>query len=104
MYQNSADAARDQTLADMGLPELAYVENKNGIYGVTPIVAVKRGESGYYPIHTQATADEMNAAAGVTYAQVEAMHAGSMFGWDCKGANPATWAAMDTPKAKASES
>ena len=51
-------------------------------------IGTTRGEPGYYPIHTRLTADELNAAEGVTSAQREAMLTGSMFGWHLQGANP----------------
>lgn len=74
----------NKTLEPKKLPDHCYSTNQlNG-----RVIAIKFGESGYYPIETKATADELNAVLGVTKAQVEAMVVGSMFGWDCPGANP----------------
>jgi len=87
---NSIDEARDTALAKRGLPSLAYVDNSKRIYHEeAAVIAVKRGESGFYPIHTNLSADELNAFENVTAAQREAMLMGSMFGWHLKGAEPA---------------
>lgn len=89
MHINPIDQARDEELAKRNLPPIAYVDNKAKIYvGGAPVIAVKRGEPGYHPIHTKLTADELNALEGVTPAQREAMLCGSMFGWHLKGADP----------------
>ena len=88
MYVNPIDSTTDAALAALGLPELAYVTNQDKTPGAAPVLAIARGESGYYPVHSQLSADELNAAAGVTPAQRAAMHAGSMFGWHVKGARP----------------
>lgn len=61
------------------------------------LTCIKRGESGYYPSRrfdtpeeAQAMADEMNAheVPPVTKAQVQAMQAGSMMGWEIPAADP----------------
>ncbi len=56
-----------------------------------PII-ITRGESGYRPLASEcdaATAVRLfNEPLGITPEQVEAMLAGSMFGWDCPAANP----------------
>ena len=88
MHLNPIDHARDDALSERGLPPIAYADNPKGVYGTSPVIAVKRGEPGSYPIHTRLTADELNAAEGVTSAQREAMLTGSMFGWHLQGANP----------------
>lgn len=76
------------------LPPVAYIDNSwNKSPGAPPVIAVKRGESGYYPIFTNCTADELNERLGVTPAQRQAMHVGSMCGWHCPGADPATYEA-----------
>lgn len=80
--------ARDLELAARGLPELAFVENKDRSPGAPPVIGVRRGESGYYPIYTRQTAAQLNEAHGVTPAQREAMYNGSLFGWDVPGADP----------------
>lgn len=70
------------------LPELAFVQNPSDSPGAAPVIGIKRGEPGYYPIFTQRTADELNQMNHVSPAQREAMYAGSMFGWDVPAANP----------------
>lgn len=86
---NPLDQARDEALAGRGLPPIAYADNSEGIYGTdAKVVAIKRGESGFYPIHSRLTAEELNALESVTLAQREAMLTGSMFGWHLKGADP----------------
>lgn len=47
-----------------------------------------RGRSGYRPFESRFTPDEFNAQIGITPEGVQAMLAGSMFGWDCPAANP----------------
>lgn len=90
MPMKSLDAIRDRELANRGLPEVAYIDNSwNKSAGAAPVIAVKRGESGYYPIFTEQSVDDLNASCGVTVAQREAMHIGSMAGWHVPGANPA---------------
>ncbi|WP_371380774.1 hypothetical protein [Sporomusa aerivorans] len=68
----------------VGLPDHCYVN----LPSTGEVIAIKREESGYYPIQSRATADELNQAIGVTKAQVKAMLVGSMLGWDVPGANP----------------
>lgn len=70
------------------LPEKAFRTNDDRSPKAAPIIAIKRGESGYYPIFARATADELNAMEGVTKEQAEAMYNGSLFGWDTPGADP----------------
>lgn len=52
--------------------------------------AIFRGVAGYTPVHglSDATANRLNTRLGVTPAQIEAMQAGSMFGWEVPGADP----------------
>lgn len=72
-----------------GLPELAYVANEwDKSPGAAPVYLVRRGESGYWPVYTKLTADELNAELGVSEAQREAMYTGSLFGWHTPGADP----------------
>lgn len=64
------------------------------------LIRINRDESGYYPIRIGSEqrhvfGDEarelmlrLNNAKGVTYAQREAMLAGSMFGWHVPAADP----------------
>jgi hypothetical protein len=72
-----------------GLPELCYalLETEKRA------IIIKRGEKGYYQTdwpdgYTQEMIDNLNQRLGVTKAQAEAMHVGSMFGWSVPGANP----------------
>ena len=55
------------------LPEKAFVTNPLRTPGNStsqpPVIGLKRGESGYYPIWTRATAAELNELDGVTPAQ-----------------------------------
>lgn len=70
------------------LPETAWVTNDGSFATDAPVIAIKRGESGYYPIFTALTADELNIRNGVTPQQREAMLAGSCFGWTVPAADP----------------
>ena len=64
--------------------------------GQGSLIIIKRGETGYYRsdwdtgdrAKNQEIADFHNSRRGITPAQVEAMQAGSMFGFDVPGANP----------------
>jgi hypothetical protein len=83
------------------LPPIAYLDNRNGAIAPdvdAPVIAVKRGQAGYYPIHTRKTADELNRIEGVSLAQREAMLAGSMFGWGGAAADPDRYNADGTQK------
>lgn len=51
-------------------------------------IAVKRGETGYWPMDHIEDPDVWNAKRGITSAQVEAMRMGSQFGFDAPGADP----------------
>lgn len=83
-----ADPTLDQSLAARGLPEIAFLDNKDNLHGPSPVIGVRRGEAGYYPISTPLSADELNAERDVTSAQREAMYNGSLFGWDTPSADP----------------
>ena len=87
--EQANERARDQALAARGRPEIAYLDNRNGLNGPSPVIGIRRGHTGFYPIWTRQSADELNEAAGVTPAQREAMHNGSLFGWHCPAADPA---------------
>jgi len=69
------------------LPEIAFIDNRSGVAGKAPIIAVRRGVMGYWPVFTTLTAVELNEG-DCTPAQAAAMHAGSMFGWDAPLADP----------------
>ena len=74
-----------------GLPEFCYVSSPAYPDQVN---MVKRGHKGYFPSHYtggKAKAIALNADLGVTMAQMEAMMAGSMFGFHVKAANPALY-------------
>jgi hypothetical protein len=73
------------------LPEKAYLKNTlhcNGPQGEPPVICVKKGVDGYWPIYTKTTAEALNKTLGVTERQASAMRWGSMFGWDTSGADP----------------
>ena len=63
------------------------------------MIIVKKGEKGFYPsdldsrdaAFSQMIATENNQKLGVTKTQEECMSAGSMFGWDVPGADPANY-------------
>ena len=86
------DTARDDLLAARGLPELAWLDNAEGqvVAGGAKVLVIRRGEHGYCPTSSILTADQLNRRYGVTEAQVQAMLCGSMFGWHCPAAFPAT--------------
>lgn len=83
-----AERTYDQILADRGLPEVAFLDNKDKLHGASQVICVRRGEKGYYPIFTPLSAEELNADHGVSPAQREAMYNGSLFGWDVPAADP----------------
>ena len=51
-------------------------------------ILIKRGVAGYWPAPDSLDVEAMNARHGITAAQVKAMQAGSMFGWDAPLADP----------------
>ena len=86
--QHAIERDRDAQLEARGLPEVAFIDNSRQVNGKSPVIGVRRGETGYYPIWTNLTADELNDANGVTPAQAQAMFNGSLFGWETPGADP----------------
>ena len=66
-------------------------------------IAINRGETGYYPIFTHYTPEQLNAALPEppTPGQIEAMLAGSMFGWEQPIADPARHPPLDAGTATA---
>ena len=48
MHLNPIDLARDDALSERGLPPIAYADNPKGVYGTSPVIAIKRGEHGYW--------------------------------------------------------
>lgn len=80
-----------EELIARGLPEVAWVSNADKrFHPEAQVIAIKRGETGFYPIYTGATADSLNEDEGITPEMREAMLWGSMFGWDTPGADPTT--------------
>lgn len=68
----------------------------------TPVL-IRKGEPGYYPISPRITKElamEFNQRSGVTPAQVEAMLAGSMFGWNVPAASASYWEDILSKKEK----
>lgn len=86
--QHALERDRDAQLEARGLPEVAFIDNSRRVNGDSPVIGVRRGQTGYYPVWTNLTADELNQDNGVTPAQREAMHNGSLFGWEVPGADP----------------
>lgn len=74
------------------LPPIAFIDNTREHRPCPstpePVLAVRRGALGFYPIYSRLSADELNRRRGVTRAQAEAMLVGSCFGWDVPGADP----------------
>lgn len=69
------------------------------------VIIIKHGESGYYRCEystqdkafNREFANDRNANLGVSKAQVEAMLAGSMYGWDVPVADPKSYDVNGTP-------
>jgi len=69
------------------------------------VIIIKHGESGYYRCEYSTEdkafnsefANDRNANLGVSKAQVEAMLAGSMYGWDVPAADPKSYDENGTP-------
>lgn len=75
---------RDITLVLADLPELCA----HRLPGTNEPILIKRGSMGYWPRHGSFDVDAFNEHHGITPAQAEAMLVGSMFGFDCPGADP----------------
>ena len=89
LHGTTIDPRLDAELEARGLPEVAFIDNSHDqSIGAPPVIAVKRGEDGYYPIYSKQSADELNRASGVTKEQAAAMYVGSAFGWNVPGATP----------------
>lgn len=76
----------DRELAERGLPASAFaLDTSTGA-----AIFLERGMMGYFPRPNvdPTQVDSLNRTMGVSKAQANAMHAGSMFGWHCPGADP----------------
>jgi len=73
-----------------GLPPLCFTR----LPSTGETIAILRGETGYHPIVTFLTPEQLNAALLVppTADHVQAMLAGSLFGWHVPAADPAHYA------------
>jgi hypothetical protein len=79
------------------LPDVCYAVMEGNEIG-NRIVALKRGETGYFKTdydipqldvgQLETVVNRLNALLEVSSQQKEAMLAGSMFGWHVKGADP----------------
>ena len=77
------------------LPEVCY----SILPSTGDVIIIKHGESGYYRCEystedkafNREFANDRNANIGVSKAQVEAMLAGSMYGWDVPAADPKSY-------------
>lgn len=85
-----------------GLPEMCF----SVLPDTGALICIKRGESGYYPSDWSTgdkerniqIRDDANESMGVTDAQRKAMEAGSMFGWNVPGADPAKYQEQEAPR------
>ena len=83
------------------LPEVCY----SILPSTGDVIMIKHGESGYYRCEystedkafNREFANGRNANLGVSKAQVEAMLAGSMYGWDVPAADPKSYDENGTP-------
>lgn len=69
------------------LPEMCATH----LPGTGEAIVLKRGEAGYWPLPEGWTVARFNAAFEPTSAQIAAMEAGSLFGWDVPVADPANY-------------
>jgi hypothetical protein len=53
---------------------------------------------GFWPMPPRFDPERFNEEHGISPAQVEAMQIGSMFGWDCPGADPDHEINQEKPK------
>ena len=72
------------------LPSIAFAN----IPTTGQTIAIRSGAPAYYRVVTTKTADELNAMYGVGKAQVRAMLAGVLLGWDTPLANPENYNAQ----------
>jgi hypothetical protein len=67
----------------VGMPAICAAKKDDGSK-----IVIKRGEMGYIPVPNDFDVVKYNRLLNVTAPQVEAMLLGSMFGFDCPGADP----------------
>lgn len=79
------------------LPEMCLTRSKE----TGAVIAIRRGELGYYPIETHLTPEEFNDRRGISAEQVEAMENGSVFGWEVPNADPDNVRALRAARAEA---
>jgi hypothetical protein len=79
-----------QRLAHQNLAKLPGLCAAWHPFDATPIF-ISAGEPGHYRAFTGLDVDGFNARHKITPAQVEAMIAGSLFGWHVPGADPDTY-------------
>lgn len=107
--EQAAIAAQPAEKRKNGLPVFCY----STLPSDGTLIVIKNGEAGYYPSRLtvqgkspRETADFVNGRTGVTKAQEAAMLAGSLFGWDCKAADPRAYdknGQLRKPKQKGQE-
>ena len=86
------------------LPDLCY----SALESTGEVILIVKGEEGYRKTDfsnsgyekSREIADRSNKKLGVTKAQETAMSAGSMFGWDTKAADPASYNEQGVPQKK----
>jgi hypothetical protein len=66
------------------LPQMCLTRSKT----TGAVIAIRRGEIGFYAIQTQLTPEEFNQRRGISPDQVEAMENGSLLGWEVPAADP----------------
>lgn len=81
------DAASRRIAVLDQLPEMCATR----LPGSGGAIVLKRGESGYWDLPEGWTIERFNQAFEPTRAQIAAMEAGSLFGWDVPAADPATY-------------
>lgn len=87
-------------MTSKGLPPKAFVNNPaltraaGARFFATPapVIELRLGQPGYWPVFTDRSAEDLNRAEGVTELQAGAMLAGAVFGWDAPAADPDHWA------------
>jgi len=77
--------ARCDVLATLQkLPPLCLTRSK----ATRAVIAIRRGELGYYLVNPQLSPDEFNRRHGITPEQVAAMENGALHGWEVPEADP----------------